>query len=60
MDLHVVCVGEEKFETFWITIAAYEALGTPFGYKKFSGGLDVQFVGYRVDYWGGPSWWAWF
>ena len=49
-DLHVVCVGEEKFETLWMAIAAYEALGTPFGYKKFSGGLDVQFVGYRVDY----------
>ena len=49
-DLHVVCVGEEKFVTLWMAIAAYEALGTPFGYKKFSGGLDVQFVGYRVDY----------
>jgi hypothetical protein len=49
-DLHVVCVGEQKFETLWMAIAAYEALGTPFGYKKFSGGMDVQFVGYRVDY----------
>ena len=49
-DLHVVCIGEEKFETLWMAVAAYEALGTPFGYKKFSGGLDVQFVGYRVDY----------
>eukprot|EP00435_Cladocopium_sp_Y103_P041551 s3778_g11.t1 len=49
-DLHVVAVGEQKFETLCMALAAYEALGTPFGYKKFAGGLDVQFVGYRIDY----------
>ena len=51
-DLHVVTVGEQKFETLWMALAAYEILGTPFGYGKFSGGLDVQFVGYRIDYQG--------
>eukprot|EP00435_Cladocopium_sp_Y103_P024615 s4687_g6.t1 len=49
-DLHMVAVGEQKFETLWMALAAYEILGTPFGYKKFAGGLDVQFVGYRIDY----------
>ena len=49
-DLHAVAVGEQKFETLWMALAAYEVLGTPFGYKKFSGGLETQFVGYRLDY----------
>eukprot|EP00434_Breviolum_minutum_P013170 symbB.v1.2.011607.t2/scaffold783.1/size170700/1 len=26
------------------------ALGTPFACKKFSGGIDAQFVGYKLDY----------
>ena len=49
-DLHVVTVGAQKFETLWMALAAYEILGTPFGYGKFAGGLDVQFVGYRIEY----------
>ena len=49
-DLHAVEAGEQKFETLWMALAAYEVLGTPFGYKKFSGGLETQFVGYRLDY----------
>eukprot|EP00435_Cladocopium_sp_Y103_P026389 s2825_g6.t1 len=47
-DLHVVAVGEQKFEALWMALAASEALGTPFGYKKFAGGRDVQIVGYRI------------
>ena len=48
-DLHVVTVGEQKFETMSMALAAHEILGTLFGYGKFAGGLDVQFVGYRID-----------
>ena len=31
-------------------LALYEALGTPFAYKKFSSGIVAQFVGHNIDY----------
>lgn len=31
-------------------IATYEIVGTPFGYHKFKGGLEILFVGYELDY----------
>ena len=31
-------------------LAAYEALGTPFQYAKFAGGIEVTFVGFQLDY----------
>lgn len=49
-DLHVNVAGSRKFLNLWIALAAYEVLGTPFSYKKFKGGLQVQFVGFELDY----------
>ena len=49
-DLHGAFLGDRKFLNLWVTLALYEALGTPFAYKKFSGGIDAQFVGYKLDY----------
>eukprot|EP00435_Cladocopium_sp_Y103_P068191 s408_g31.t1 len=49
-DLHLTCLGERKFVNLWIALLVYEILGTPFSYGKFSGGLQVQFVGYLLDY----------
>ena len=49
-DLHSAFFGDRKFLNVWILVALYEALGTPFSYKKFSGGIVAQFVGYNIDY----------
>eukprot|EP00434_Breviolum_minutum_P032699 symbB.v1.2.028918.t1/scaffold3103.1/size63517/1 len=49
-DLHGAFLGDRKFLNLWVTIALYEALGTPFAYKKFTGGINAQFVGYKLDY----------
>ena len=49
-DLHGAFLGDRKFLNLWVTLALYEALGTPFAYKKISGGVDAQFVGYKLDY----------
>ena len=49
-DLHALCLGERKFINLWMLLAIYEVLGTPFSYHKFTGGLQVQFVGYLLDY----------
>ena len=50
VDLHAAFIGERKFINLWIMAALYETLGTPFAYKKFSGGIVAQFVGYNIDY----------
>jgi hypothetical protein len=49
-DLHLTCLGPRKFLILWTALALYEILGTPFSYAKFSGGLQVCFVGYLLDY----------
>ena len=49
-DLHLTCMGKRKFLNLWVILLIYELLGTPFSYKKFAGGLQVQFVGYYLDY----------
>lgn len=49
-DLHLTCLGARKFVNLWIILLIYELVGTPFSYRKFSGGLKVQFVGYLLDY----------
>ena len=49
-DLHLTCLGPRKFLVLWTALALYEILGTPFSYAKFSGGLQVCFVGYLLDY----------
>ena len=49
-DLHSAFFGNRKFLNAWILVALYEALGTPFSYRKFSGGIVAQFVGYNIDH----------
>eukprot|EP00435_Cladocopium_sp_Y103_P061492 s851_g23.t1 len=51
-DLHILVWGPHKFLWLWMMIAAYEILGTPFGYHKFKGGLEIPFGGYELDYYG--------
>ena len=49
-DLHILVWGPHKFLWLWMMIATYEIVGTPFGYHKFKGGLEIPFVGYELDY----------
>ena len=49
-DLQMAAVGPDKFSNLLALILVYEVIGTPFSYKKFGGGLETQFVGYRIDY----------
>ena len=49
-DLHLLCIGPDKFVTMWMSILAYEVMGIPFSYRKFKGGLSVDYVGYHLEY----------
>ena len=49
-DLHLVAAGPQKYLVIWMMIAAYEAVGTPFAYRKFRGGLRIDFIGYHLSY----------
>ena len=49
-DLHLVAAGPRKYLVIWMMIAAYEAVGTPFAYRKFRGGLRIDFIGYHLSY----------
>ena len=49
-DVHILCLGPEKFTTLWLSILAYEVMGAPFSYRKFKGGLAVEYVGYQLQY----------
>ena len=49
-DLHLLCIGPDKFVAMWMSILAYEVVGTPFSYRKFKGGLSVDYVGYHLEY----------
>eukprot|EP00439_Symbiodinium_sp_Y106_P033575 s2721_g4.t1 len=39
-----------RYLVIWMMIAAYEAVGTPFAYRKFRGGLRIDFIGYHLSY----------
>ena len=49
-DLHGTFLGQRKFLNLWIWLLAFELVGTPFGYHKFSGGCAASFVGYHIRY----------
>ena len=49
-DLHLSSAGPRKFLNLFMLILLYEAVGTPFAYNKFAGGLSVEFVGFFLDY----------
>ena len=48
--VHLLCLGPQKFVALWLSILAYEIMGTPFAYHKFRGGLNVEYVGYQMEY----------
>ena len=49
-DLHASFGGRRKFTLLLMWLAMFEAIGTPFSYKKFKGGYTVAFVGYELSY----------
>ena len=49
-DLLGTFIGVRKFLNLWIWLLAFELVGTPFGYHKFSGGFAANFVGYHIRY----------
>jgi len=49
-DLRVIVYGPDKFITLWALFLALEVLGTPFAYHKFHGGLEMDYIGYHINY----------
>lgn len=49
-DLHIAVGGKDRWRTFWRVIACFEMVGVPFSYKKFSGGFQLDYVGFWMDY----------
>ena len=49
-DLLGTFIGARKFLNLWIWLFAFELVGTPFGYHKFSGGYAANFVGYHIRF----------
>lgn len=49
-DLHIAVGGQNRWLTFWRVIACLEMVGVPFSYKKFTGGFQVDYVGFWMDY----------
>ena len=50
MYLQILVWGPDKFLWLWMIITTYKIVGTPFGYHKFKGGLEIPFIGYELDY----------
>lgn len=50
VDLHIAVGGSHRWLTFWRVIACLELIGTPFSYKKFVGGFQLDYVGFWMDY----------
>ena len=49
-DLHIIVYGPGKFVVLWMVLSAYLAVGTPFSFRKFKGGVSAEFVGYFLSY----------
>ena len=49
-DLHINAGGPFKYLTLLSTIVTWLMLGTPFTWKKFRGGLCLDWCGYYLDY----------
>ena len=52
-DLRIVVLGADKYVVLWMILAAYLAIGTPFSFHKFKGGLVslvAEFIGYYLSY----------
>ena len=49
-DLHIAVGGKNRWLTFWRLVACLEMIGIPFSYKKFTGGFQMDYVGFWMDY----------
>ena len=49
-DLHLVGAGKERWLNIWMMLALFRMQGTPFSDHKWRGGLQVDWVGYWIDY----------
>ena len=49
-DLKLIVSGETKYLDLWTLIVTWLMVGTPFSWKKFRGGISLDYVGFWTDY----------
>ena len=49
-DLHVLSGGRDRWLNLWMSLALLCMQGTPFSERKWRGGLQLDWVGYWIDY----------
>ena len=49
-DLKLVVGGESKYYDLWTMLLAWIMAGTPFSWRKFRGGIALDYVGFWTDY----------
>ena len=49
-DLNLTAGGPRRWIVLWRAILAWVVTGAPFSWKKFRGGIEIDFVGYWLDY----------
>ncbi|CAE7206607.1 unnamed protein product [Symbiodinium sp. CCMP2592] len=49
-DLHLLSGGSDRWLNLWMSLALLCMQGTPFSEKKWRGGLQLDWVGYWIDY----------
>ena len=49
-DLHLIGAGKDRWLNIWMTLALFCMQGAPFSDHKWRGGLQVDWVGYWIDY----------
>ena len=49
-DLKLVVGGPSKHVDLWTLLVGWLLVGTPFSWKKFRGGLELDYVGFWTDY----------
>ena len=49
-DLKLVVGGPSKHMDLWTLLVGWLLVGTPFSWKKFRGGLELDYVGFWTDY----------
>ena len=49
-DLKWIVGGPSKYLDLWTLIVSWIMVGTPFSWKKFRGGLELDYVGFWTDY----------
>ena len=49
-DLKLIVSGPSKYLDLWMMIVAWLLVGTPFSWRKFRGGVALDYVGFWTDY----------